>query len=179
MTAVDDDETLAGASESELSWGGPSVLTFAADLDAVSFVGPVAGTAPATRFERLELLGRGGMGEVWRVRDQDLDRIVAMKVLRADKGLERSRLERFVHEAQITAQLDHPGVVPVFELGRLDDGRLYYTMEEIRGRSFADALQEVHEVSTEQRWGRAETGWGFLELTAAFAQVCSTVAHAH
>ncbi len=86
------------------------------------------------------LLGRGGMGDVVRVRDPVLERPVALKVLRdASDG----RLGRFVQEARTTAGLSHPGVVPVHALGRLADGRVALAMEEVRGKTLRAVLDEL------------------------------------
>ncbi|MCB9795586.1 MAG: protein kinase [Alphaproteobacteria bacterium] len=178
--------------ESSDGWVGPSVLARATYSGESIFVPPAGGwdegavetlsaRDPAARFSRLQLLGRGGMGEVWRVLDTDLNRVVAMKILRGDRGLSRQLLARFVAEAQATAQLEHPGIVPVFELGRLDDGRLYYTMEEIRGRTLSEALRALHEASTPERWGAdvGEERWGFLRVIDVLRQVCDAVGYAH
>ncbi|MBT3222072.1 MAG: hypothetical protein HN348_23615, partial [Proteobacteria bacterium] len=85
------------------------------------------------RYEDLGQLGVGGMGEVRRVRDKLLNRQLAMKVIKAECS-PRS-LERFLDEAQTTAQLEHPGIVPVHDLGHTSKGRAYFTMKEIHGRT--------------------------------------------
>src|SRR5262249_46596012 len=83
---------------------------------------------PSGRYEVLEEVGRGGMGCVLRARDPVLGRDLALKVLRSPHaGPEAVR--RFVEEAQVGGQLQHPGLVPVYELGRFDDGRPYFTMK--------------------------------------------------
>ncbi|MCB9760775.1 MAG: protein kinase [Alphaproteobacteria bacterium] len=181
--------------ESSDGWVGPSVLARATYDGESIFVPPPGGwdegavaelssRDPAARFTRLELLGRGGMGEVWRVLDTDLNRVIAMKILRGDRTPSRAMMARFVAEAQATAQLEHPGIVPVFELGRLDDGRLYYTMEEIRGRTLADVIGALHAASSPEAWGEAldaggHTKWSFLRLIDVLIQVCDAVGYAH
>jgi len=92
---------------------------------------------PPDRYQLLGRLGRGGMGSVFLVRDLLLDREVALKLLslpETEGELDR-RLER---EARVLASLEHPGIVPVHELGRLADGRLYYTMKRVEGRTLAE-----------------------------------------
>ncbi|MCB9684018.1 MAG: protein kinase [Alphaproteobacteria bacterium] len=91
-------------------------------------------------------LGKGGLGEVLAVRDHVMGREVALKVLaaggphgRASRGLER----RFLREARITAQLEHPGIVPVHDIGRRPDGTVFYTMKRIRGRTLAAAIEDA------------------------------------
>lgn len=85
-------------------------------------------------YQFQSVLGQGGMGQVLAVRDPSLHRDLAMKVLNAqDDGGEA--LARFLDEAQLTAQLQHPGVVPVHALGRLPTGQPYFTMQVVRGRT--------------------------------------------
>ena len=88
---------------------------------------PASGTLD--RYDDPGLIGTGGMGEVRRVRDRDLNRTMAMKIVRPELLAKPETLARFIEEAQATAQLQHPGIVPVHELGRLFDGRLYFTMQ--------------------------------------------------
>ncbi|MCB9780927.1 MAG: SUMF1/EgtB/PvdO family nonheme iron enzyme [Alphaproteobacteria bacterium] len=142
--------------------------------------GAVAGPSPAAdRYERLALLGAGGMGEVWRVRDRQLHRTLAMKVVRPEPMRQGAALARFVEEAQCTAQLQHPGIVPVHELGRQDDGALYFTMAEIRGRTLDALIAEVHDASRGGAWRSGASGWTFRRLVDAFHRVCEAVAYAH
>lgn len=92
---------------------------------------------PPERYALLGRLGRGGMGSVFLVRDLVLEREVALKLLslpETEGDLDR-RLER---EARVLASLEHPGIVPIHELGRLADGRLYYTMKRVEGRTLAE-----------------------------------------
>ncbi len=106
------------------------------------------GAAPgqrAVRYVLLERLGAGGMGEVWRAHDQELGRLVALKLLRPELSTRLTR--RFMNEARATAQLEHRGIVPVHDVGRLADGRLFYVMQEIRGETFAQAIAAVHAAS--------------------------------
>jgi serine/threonine-protein kinase len=113
-----------------------------------------------TRYEAVEPVGRGGMGTVYRARDLELDRDVALKVLDLpDPGL-AARLRR---EARVLARLEHPGIVPVHDVGTLPDGRAFYAMKLVRGRPF-DA------------WARTADRAGILQ---AFVRLCEAVAFAH
>jgi serine/threonine protein kinase len=91
------------------------------------------------RYRLLEPIGSGGMGVVWRAHDTRLRRDVALKVL-ARSQPDADAEARLTREAAILARLEHPGIVPVHDTGRLDDGRLYYVMKLVRGRPLADAL---------------------------------------
>lgn len=131
------------------------------------------------RYELLGTIGTGGMGEVRRVRDRKLHRVLAMKVIREEYKDHPRALARFLEEAQISAQLDHPGIVPVHDLGRLHDGRFYFTMQEVQGETLGGVLRAVHRASPADRWQRTETGWTFRRLIEAFHRVCEAVAYAH
>ena len=104
-----------------------------------------APTPPATngalgRFEPIGEIGRGGLGIVYAARDPLLDREVAVKVLRPDRADDPGDVARLVEEARVGARLEHPGVVPVHELGIGSDGRPFLAMQRIRGKTFAEVL---------------------------------------
>ncbi len=86
-----------------------------------------------TKYRLIELLGRGGMGSVWLAEDTDLGREVALKVLTSPDA-DGALAARMLREARILARLEHPGIVPVHDVGRLPDGRMFYVMKRIRGR---------------------------------------------
>ncbi|MFB6613182.1 protein kinase [Streptomyces sp. NPDC056367] len=96
------------------------------------------------RYELLDLLGRGGMGEVWSAKDRQLDRLVAVKLLRSrNAGEDLTRLEqRFEREAQLTARMGHPGVPTVHETGRHKGDTLFIAMELVEGRTLSAQLKE-------------------------------------
>src|SRR6185503_7208833 len=94
-----------------------------------------------TDYELLDLLGRGGMGIVFRAREASLDREVALKVLALDPILAPDAFARFEREAKLAARLDHPGIVPIFAVGG-GKGIAYYTMRLIRGGSVDDLIEE-------------------------------------
>jgi serine/threonine protein kinase len=113
-------------------------------------------------------IARGGMGAVLRGRDHDLGREVAVKVmLEAHQG-KSELLQRFVEEAQIAGQLQHPAITPVYELGRFPDRRPYFSMKLVRGQTLARLLRE-----------RPEPGQDRARFLKAFEQVCQAVAYAH
>jgi eukaryotic-like serine/threonine-protein kinase len=124
------------------------------------------------RYQDLGPLGMGGMGEVRRVLDRDLNRTLAMKTIMPSLIHDDALLGRFIEEARATAQLDHPGVVPVYEVGRLADGRVYFTMQEVRGRQMGEAIDLAH------RGPHAPAGQ-VRRLVSTLLQVCRTVAYAH
>ncbi len=124
------------------------------------------------RYVRQAELGRGGMGRVIVVKDTHLGREVALKELLdqsvpGNDAMSIGSAARFLREARITGQLEHPGIVPVHELGQRADGTIYYTMKRIRGRSLASILKE--KTTLQER----------LTLLAVFRNVCEAVAYAH
>src|SRR5689334_17278786 len=86
----------------------------------------------ATKYTFVKELGRGGMGAVYLAEDRELDRLVAIKVLNTPEVTDDLR-KRMVREAQIIARLEHPGIVPVHDVGTLPDGRVFYAMKFVRG----------------------------------------------
>jgi len=159
-------------------------ITLAPEAQTTAERPPVAEGRPGDRYDDICLLGSGGMGEVRRVRDRDLGRTLAMKIASAGVMGNPGALARFIEESQVSAQLQHPGIIPVHELGRLPDGRLYFTMQEVRGRTLADVICEVHAASTGDRWETAPStdrgpGWTFRRLVDAFHRVCEAVSYAH
>ena len=88
-------------------------------------------------------LGQGGMGRVYRVHDEQLGRDVALKVLRRELVEDPAARARFVAEARLTAQLDHPGVVPIHAMGTFADGQPWFRMKEVRGRTLEEVAPEL------------------------------------
>ena len=133
-------------------------------------------------FGRYVLKGeidRGGQGAVVRVWDEDLRRALAMKVLLGKSttpssdetpAVEPRSLGRFLEEAQVTGQLDHPGIVPVHELGLDAEGRVYFTMKLVKGRS----LKALFDLVAEGR-----EGWTQTRALGVLSRVCEAMAYAH
>lgn len=133
-----------------------------------------------SRYQDLGRIAAGGFGEVRRVRDLELDRVVVMKLLRADRLSAKGTSEtRFFEEARLTAGLEHPGIVSVHDRGRLEDGRLWFTMREVRGRTLTEVIEEVHAAAPTDDWSESSSGWTFRRLIDTFGRVCQAVAYAH
>ncbi len=96
------------------------------------------------RFRILRPHARGGLGEVFVAYDEELHREVALKEIRLDRAVEPLGRERFLLEAEVTGGLEHPGIVPVYGLGRYDDGRPYYAMRLVKGESLKEAIARFH-----------------------------------
>jgi Flp pilus assembly protein TadD len=118
--------------------------------------------------ETLGPVAAGGMGVVWRVRDLEFGRDLAVKVLKLSDSGDARAAERFLAEARITGRLAHPVIVPVHGMGRLPDGRPWYTMKLVQGQTLAELLKD-----------RPDLAEGRMELLRVFSQVCQAVAFAH
>lgn len=125
-----------------------------------------------SRYTFHKLHAAGGIGEIWLARDLDLDREVAVKKLQTQQVPSEMTKVRFLREARITGQLDHPGVVPIYEICQDEStGLPYYTMRFLRGRTLSEAVKTYH---CGQRLMKP-----LLGLLNAFDIVCHTVAYAH
>ena len=118
-----------------------------------------------------EEIARGGMGAILRAEDRDIRRQVAMKVM-LDASDEKS-VARFLEEAQVTGQLEHPNIVPVHGLGKDSQGRPFFTMKLVKGRSLADVLKALR--------GEPEKAkeYTLARLLGIFTNVCNAIAFAH
>jgi tetratricopeptide (TPR) repeat protein len=128
-------------------------------------------TAERYRLERFH--ARGGMGEVWLAEDAQIGRRIALKRLRV---AEPRAQERFLHEAQITGQLEHPGIVPLHDLGIGEDGEPFYVMKFVQGRSLKEAIAAFHAAKAAVDWPRDVE---FRRLLEVFVDICRAVAYAH
>ena len=142
---------------------------------------------PSERPEKYQIFGeiaRGGMGAVLRGRDVDLGRDLAVKVL-LESHLEKPDLvRRFVEEAQINGQLQHPGVVPVYELGAFADRRPFFTMKLVKGRTLAELLRARTRRGPSDPAGPAHEGLppaldDLPRFLSIFESVVQTMAYAH
>ncbi|MHB1558160.1 MAG: protein kinase domain-containing protein [Isosphaeraceae bacterium] len=147
--------------------------------------GPQA-VATGPRFRPIRPHARGGIGQVWVARDGELQREVALKVIQDRYAARADQRARFVLEAEITGNLEHPGIVPVYSLGHDPDGRPYYAMRFIRGESLSAALRRFHGLTdpvAAEAPGRSETpdvaGMEFRELLGRFLDVCDAIDYAH
>jgi serine/threonine protein kinase len=124
------------------------------------------------RYVLEQEIARGGMGVVLRALDCDIRREVAIKYL-LDRGNPTSKL-RFIEEAQITGQLEHPNIVPIHELGVDAQQRLFFTMKMVKGRSLAQVLNDLR-----QQPQTAEKAYSLGRLLNILAGVCNALAYAH
>ena len=157
--------------------GAPSSAS--ASAPSVRLVDQLRAYTPAsTRYWIQGEVGRGGMGAVLEVWDDALRRTLAMKVMLGPGGTgsvstpsgDPAALTRFLEEAQVTGQLDHPGIVPVHELGIDASGRVYFTMPLVKGRN----LRQIYD-----RVFAEEEGWSRTRALGVILKVCEAMAYAH
>ncbi|MCF6228856.1 MAG: serine/threonine protein kinase [Planctomycetes bacterium] len=154
------------------------------------------------RYDVLKEFARGGMGRVLLAKDKNVGRDVALKELLpellsgsslggASVGFAGSAgpgsfpketsasqgiVERFLREAKITGQLEHPNIVPVYEIGKDDDGDYYYTMRFIKGKTLADRLREIRKDTS---LDEPERFAARIKLLDSFVDICNAIAYAH
>ena len=164
VTLSQDTETLSNRATSDTQAMEPD-LTF-----------ELAEHRQTPRYSLSSLHAAGGIGEVWLARDLDLQRDVAIKRLHSHRAPSARTKMRFLREARITGQLDHPGVVPIYELC-LDEknGQPFYAMRFLHGQTLTAAVVKYH---AKRQVGGSEPQ-AFLRLLNAFIIVCNTVAYAH
>jgi len=134
----------------------------------------IAGTLG--RYPIVERIGAGGMGEVLAVRDPDIGRTLAAKVIRGEATSDEA-FQQFVVEAQLTGQLIHPNIVPLYELGSTADGRLYFTMKRVQGADLSRLLEALREATPAERRGLRLAALN--ERLSVFVKVCDALAFAH
>jgi serine/threonine-protein kinase len=172
IATLDVQRTIAGLSD-------PELRQTLAETGSPASAGQATITHIPERQERYRLNrvhARGGIGQVWLAHDSRLGRDVALKELLPDRAGQPSIRERFLREAHITGQLEHPGIVPIYDLDhRPDHETLFYTMRFVHGRTLGEAAASYHARRARHEAGPLE----LRELLAAFIGVCNAVAYAH
>ena len=131
--------------------------------------------AENSRFHTVKLHAKGGLGEVYRARDHQLNREVALKEIQPKYADDQGSRSRFLLEAEVTGGLEHPGIVPVYALGRHEDGRPYYVMRFIRGQTLHHAVDQFYEGESASDY----SGLAFRKLLGRFMDVCQAMEYAH
>ena len=161
------EETEVSAQAATISEGRSTMPAQGADVH-------VGTTLPGSeRYQLVEKLGEGGAGTVWLAEDELLQRTVALKVLLDELQDPDRQAERFLFEARTTGRLDHPGVIPVYDVGKLPDGRWFYTMQLIDDYDFEDVLDKRSDDEELQE------DYPLPRLLKIFSRVCLTMAYAH
>ncbi len=130
-----------------------------------------------SRFQIIKQYAKGGLGVVYLAHDAQLQRDVALKQIRGDRDRDSLSETKFLLEAEITGQLEHPGIVPVYALGTDSNGSPYYAMRFIRGQEFKKIIQQFHEARKGTK--AALDGVPFRQLLRRFLDVCNAIDYAH
>jgi serine/threonine-protein kinase len=135
-------------------------------------------TSAAGRFRVLRPHAQGGLGQVSVALDEELHREVALKEIQERHAHDPRSRARFLLEAEVTGNLEHPGIVPVYGLGQYGDGRPFYAMRFVQGDNLQQAIRRFHQ---QEKAGRdpGERSLAFRELLGRFVDVCQAVAYAH
>ena len=138
---------------------------------------PRASQRESLRYTLTRLHAEGGLGKIWIAHDTDLNRDVALKEIKSSVAPNPESWRRFLKEAQITGQLEHPNIVPVYELARRkEDDQPFYTMRFLRGQTLRDSIAEFHRRRAGKPANRLELQRQLLE---PFVKVCQAVGYAH
>ncbi len=128
------------------------------------------------RYHLIRIQGEGGLGRVWVAKDQSLGREVALKEIRNADEASREAIARFQREARITSRLEHPNIMPIYDLVEDEaDASLYYTMRLVHGQTLDDAIKNYHARNKQQTGSELP----LRELLSAFIGVCQAVGYAH
>ncbi len=135
---------------------------------------PVRAVLEGKKYKVLGTIGRGGMGVVHQARDLRILRNVAMKVIKTSSQFSKENVLRFVDEAQLTGQLQHPNIIPVYELGLDEYGEVFYTMKYVKGTTLDQVLRRIREGEE-----LAIKKFPLATLLTVFQKMCDGVAYAH
>lgn len=133
--------------------------------------------ASRPRYEMVQTVGQGAMGKILLAIDQNLRRKVAYKMVHSEMASNRRVMSRFLTEAQITAQLDHPNIVPIYALEVSASGDIGYSMKMIRGQTLKDLMIKARKQYDEQ--GHPDEDHSLTTLLDHFLKVCDAMHYAH
>lgn len=150
----------------------PILQAIVAELKRSQVVKP---GATLDRYEIMNEHGRGGFGAVWRATDTKLGRRIAVKQLGQRLAKDGESRRRFISEARVTAKLEHPGIVPVYDISNDQDDHAYYTMRLIQGRTMAQAIDHLHGLDPKS----SEYELLRQRLLESFVDACQTIQYAH
>ena len=163
-------------SNAEAEEPGEDVLARVAMLRSLK----VADSRPPEKYEIVRELARGGVGCIHIARDRDLMRTLVMKTLIEGHKVSDYVLKKFVEEAQITGQLEHPNIVPVHDFGYFSGGEVFFTMKLVKGRTLKDIIKRLRKPDEADPDGDFELGdFSRTRMLGIFQQVCMAIGFAH
>ncbi len=168
-------ETLMEGSSQDVRRPNSANGVFASSKNFANSVAPPAGA----RYVKQQPHAQGGLGQVWIARDAELRRTVALKEVQPSYADDADCRARFVREAEITGALQHPGIVPVYGLGTQTDGRPYYAMRFVEGKTLREAIDTLFDVDANPKYADGEWQLGLRRVLGNFVDVCNTLEYAH
>lgn len=172
-TLVDDPAATCIESPPRLTNGEATLIGSGSRTTQPTLAPPAA--PDLSRYTLVENFAQGGLGRIWKARDDRIQREVAFKELLPAALKNAGLKERFFEEAQITGQLEHPGIVPIYDLGWQTDGTPFYAMKLVRGSTYSKAIQHCHALPRESH----EQRLAFVKLLQQFVAICNALAFAH
>ncbi len=160
--------------QSLVTFGDVTMRGIARDGDQAAITSHESTNGSRLRFRVLRPHAKGGLGQVSLAQDNELKRQVAIKEIQARFADLPDSQARFIFEAEVTGRLEHPGVVPVYALGRNEDGRPFYAMRFISGSSMNEAIAELYQSGAPEAFDRR-----LRDLLNRFISVCNTIEYAH
>ena len=177
----EDEHSRADLEEFETFMESPSGITPSGDgsVSELGSRGHVSSGPGGQRFQKEKPHAEGGLGRVWVASDTELNRTVALKEIQPTHADDPNCRLRFVQEAEITGSLEHPGIVPVYGLGSNADGRPYYAMRLIDGKTLKQAIDELFRESPPRPFRDVKWTQDFRKVLMRFLQVCNAIEYAH
>lgn len=177
LNATDDDATVLRAKHNETTSTLETTVAYPPPPKPLASALPNSAENTATFAENLSIqrvIGEGGVGRVYLAYDETIGRRVAIKEL-LDRAENNAQLEKsFIHEAKITGKLEHPGIIPVYQLGHREDGKAYYVMRYVKGETLEQQLDKCQQQSTAELALHKR-----MELLDTLIDSCDTLAYAH
>ncbi|MBN2798639.1 MAG: protein kinase, partial [Deltaproteobacteria bacterium] len=134
--------------------------------------------APTSRvYDFRGMVGEGAMGQVLRAQDTELNRVVAFKVMNHETAAQGTMAAKFSTEVQITAQLEHPNIIPVYALEATEDGSMAYTMKLVKGRTFEHLIEETRQLYLQRK--PIDEAHALTTRLDHFLKVCDALHYAH
>jgi serine/threonine protein kinase len=170
--------------EAGLQTGGKTIVEFmkqkditggvSLDEDITCSLSSILAAEQSKKYSVGNLIARGGMGIILNAKEWNCRRKVAMKTIGDTRTASKDQILRFIIEAQITAQLEHPGIVPIYELGVDAKDDVFYTMKLLRGNTLVDILEEIKDENQE-----VVEEYSLIRLLTILTKICEAVGYAH
>lgn len=168
-------EVTVSPSAAARDWVSPKEAAGAAPSEQATQPQPLNAPSAKDRYRLIDNFAHGGLGNIWRAEDTAIHRQIAFKELLPKALKNRVAVEQFLEEAQITGQLEHPGIVPIYDMGHQEHGTPFYAMKLVKGGNMEQAIEALHALPRDS----TERQLAFTRLLRQFIAVCQAVGFAH